>query len=561
MLNRRSFLTAGPLALAGSSLPAVAGIPPALTPPLLPVVLRSPDLLRVQLGDDKALLRAQRGEGGWTVPGVEIRTTLHGGVLDVAVHAPGVPLQRIHLRWHGTVSADTLVLGDAWERSYGDLGWLSLQPERVLPWYAVASRGLGHNNGGVGIKTGAAAFAFWQIDAEGVSLWLDVRNGGNGVLLGDRLLHLASVVQLATSPSPWRATQTLCRMMAAGTDVRRVRGAHSLDVIYGSNDWYYAYGKNTADGILRDADLMRELAPPGAAKPFCIIDDGYQDTARFPSLPRLAADIRSRGCVPGIWIRPLQAAKGKPENWMLPAQHWRDRSAEAVYDPTIPEAREAALDVVRQARDWGYDFLKHDFTTYELLGGWGKDFGASPTRDGWRFHDRSKTNAEIIRELYRDIRKAAGDDRIILGCNTIGHLSAGIFDASRTGDDTSGREWERTRRMGVNTLAFRLPQDRIFFRTDADCVAFTPDVPWPQTEAWLKAVAASGSMLLVSADPRSTDVRAKEAIKAAFSVIARTTQSEPLDWMESRTPSHWKSGGKTESYDWLEEAGASPFSA
>ena len=56
------------------------------------------------------------------------------------------------------------------------------------------------------------------------------------------------------------------------------------------------------------------------------------------------------------------------------------------------------------------------------------------------------------------------------GCNTIGHLSVGLFDASRTGDDVSGREWERTRRMGVNTLAYRLPQHKTFFQLDADCV-------------------------------------------------------------------------------------------
>jgi alpha-galactosidase len=196
-----------------------------------------------------------------------------------------------------------------------------------------------------------------------------------------------------------------------------------------------------------------------------------------------------------------------------------------------------------------------------LLGGWGKDFGASPTKEGWYFHDRSQTNAEIIREFYKDIRNEAGEDRIILGCNTVGHLSVGIFDGSRTGDDTSGRAWERTRRMGVNTLAFRLPQDRVFYRTDADCVPFTPDVPWTQTEAWLRAVAASGSILLVSPDPRSMDARAKTAIREAFMLAAQRPQAEPLDWTESRTPYQWRSADKRVAYPWLERDGASPFPA
>jgi hypothetical protein len=36
------------------------------------------------------------------------------------------------------VAPDALVLGDAWERSYGDLQWRHLQPERLLPRYWIA---------------------------------------------------------------------------------------------------------------------------------------------------------------------------------------------------------------------------------------------------------------------------------------------------------------------------------------------------------------------------------------------------------------------------------------
>ena len=53
--------------------------------------------------------------------------------------------------------------------------------------------------------------------------------------------------------------------------------------------------------------------------------------------------------------------------------------------------------------------------------------------------------------------------------------------ANRTGDDVSGRLWERTRRMGVNTLAFRLAQNRSFFIVDADCVPLTKAIEWKKT--------------------------------------------------------------------------------
>ena len=77
-----------------------------------------------------------------------------------------------------------------------------------------------------------------------------------------------------------------------------------------------------------------------------------------------------------------------------------------------------------------------------------------------------------MRELYAAIREAAGPS-VVIGCNTIGHLGAGFFELQRTGDDTSGREWERTRKMGVNTMAFRLPQHGTFFAADADCAPIT----------------------------------------------------------------------------------------
>ncbi|MGI4755393.1 MAG: hypothetical protein ACRYGF_00920 [Janthinobacterium lividum] len=456
----------------------------------------------------------------------------------------------------------TRVVGDAWERSYGDLAWLPMQAERVLPWYFLCSSG--RSVQGAGVKTGPAAMAFWQVDSEGVSLWLDVRNGGDGVLLGQRTLLLATVVQQQGQPgeNAWQTASALCRAMVSGTEVVRRRGGYSLDAVYGSNDWYYAYGKNSPDGILRDADLMRELAPAAPYKPFCIIDDGYQDPVRFPSMARLAEDIRKRGVAPGIWIRPTRASKSDNPNLLLPQAHWANRaSTDLVYDPTIPEARALVLASVKEACDWGYDFIKHDFTTYELLGQWGFQMGASPTRPGWSFHDGTRTNAEIIQTLYADIRATAGADRIILGCNTVGHLSVGHFDASRTGDDVSGRDWERTRHMGVNTLAFRLPQNRIFFATDADCVPITPDVPWAHTEAWLRAVAESGSVLLVSPDPASMGPEQKRAVRAAFQRSASKPAFEPVDWVETNAPTRWRSRTGEQKFRWLDASGASPFSS
>lgn len=563
-VSRRTFLSGA----AATSLTLQAAPAPPRISPIVPQgpsieLNRSPDFVWLRTEAHAATSSPmQRSGNEWTATGVALTVTLETELTTLHLHAPGTPVTHLHLRWQNPVPEDVSVLGDAWERSYGDLQWLPLQPGRALPWYFVARTD--HATMACGVRTGAAAFAFWQVDTRGVSLWLDLRNGGEGVLLGDRLLPLATLVwhRGNQQQSAFSVTQALCRNMAAGVDVPRSRGPYSLHALYGSNDWYYAYGKNTAQGILRDADLMADTAPAGAPRPFTVIDDGYQDSKRFPDMAALAADIRTRGVAPGIWIRPLRAPKSTRETWLLPSTRFGDRTSrfgDLAYDPTVPEANAAILAVVTEAAHWGYDLLKHDFTTYELLGQWGSEMGASPTLPGWHFHDRSRTNAEIISALYRDIRSSAGQDRIVLGCNTVGHLAVGLFDAQRTGDDVSGRVWERTRRMGVNTLAFRLPQHRTFFATDADCVPITPDVRWENTQQWLDVVARSGTVLLVSPQPEAIGPEQKRALREAFTIAVSQSSSEPTDWLSVRTPEHWRTGSQTKQYAWTGPEGADPF--
>ena len=530
-------------------------------------VTERPDLIDAYCGDAQAVRQPMSRTGEqWDAvfqgAAIEVLFGARTVEANVVLHAPVVHVQRLHLRWLRSVPQQAIVLGDAWERSYGELAWLPLTADRPLPWYMLL-----HHAGktaGAGVKTGAAAFAFWQADQEGISLWLDVRNGGNGVMPGKRELRLAAVVQheSAGGESAWHAAQNLCRRMAA--DVRRpaVRGKQNTSVIFGSNDWYYAHGRNTADGILRDADLVARLAPGGATQPTTVIDDGYQDSKRFPSMSRLAEEIRSRGVTPGIWIRPLRAPVDTPEAMLLPDARWGKPSCgrgALAYDPSVPEGLQAALATVKQACDWGYDFIKHDFTTWEMLGQWGNEMGASPTRPGWHFNDRTQTNAEIVAAFYQGIRSSCGEERVILGCNTVGHLAVGIFDAQRTGDDVSSGNWDRTRRMGVNTLAFRLPQHGSFFTLDPDCVPLAVEVPWEKTRQWLNAVANSGTALLISAQPEATGPEQQEAIREAFAQHVSGASSKPMDWLDSCTPDTWQDRTGLRRYSWLEAGGASPF--
>lgn len=427
-----------------------------------------------------------------------------------------------------------------------------------MPWYVLVQDGNALH--GYGVKTGAGALCFWQIDPQGISLWLNVCNGGSGVDLGDRELHAATVVaqQGASGDNALRAARAFCQKLC---DHPR-----PAEVVYGSNDWYYAYGQNSAAQIVRDAELIASLAPGRGPRPFTVIDDGWKNKSAYPDMGALAAAIRSHNVRPGLWIRPLQAPPETHDVLLLPAARYgrhTERQRELAYDPTIPDALQAVLAKVNEAVGWGYELVKHDFSTYELLGQWGFEMGPEPTLPGWSLHDRSKTNAEVIRDLYLAIRRTAGERILIVGCNTVGHLGAGIFDAQRTGDDVSGQLWERTRRMGVNTLAYRLPQHRAFFALDADCVPITTETPWPCNSQWLDLLARSGTVLLVSPQPAAMGTEQREAVRAAFA-IAASPDNDALatDWQTSTTPDHWEFRGSSpahKDYDWYQNAGAWPF--
>jgi len=522
-------------------------------------ILRSPDSLTAYSGSKMSLPLTRSGDR-WGSHDISVRTGLSpkDGSTELAIHlsSPQTHLTHLHLRWILKLPSDLRILGDAWERSYGDLEWRGFVPERPMPWYFFTFDGDRLN--GYGVRTGVSSFCFWQVDPEGVSLWTDLRNGGNPVELGSRELHVASVVtrQAEEGEAPIDSSRLFCKRVCP--DPRLPHGP-----LYGSNDWYYAYGKNTADGILHDADFIASIAPSHSHKPFVVIDDGWQDNRRFPDMAGIASAIRQRGLRPGLWVRPTSAQQDTIASLLLSsARFGKDSGNAATYDPTIPEALEKMLETVRRPVSWGYEFLKHDFSTYELLGKWGREMGSSPTCEGWNFADHTRTNAEIIISFYQALRRAAGNSVVMLGCNTIGHLSAGIFESQRTGDDTSGTSWERTRQMGVNTLAFRNPQHHTLFHLDPDCVAITDRIDWSNTRQWLDLVSRSGASLFISPQPEAIGPEQKAVVKDAFQIVGSSTSGFAEDWLNNTTPQQWRFQSTVDcirKYQWCTTEGTLPF--
>ncbi len=554
--------------LVGASLGSSAAVEAAGTTGSSPVITTLPDLpTRVFIDHDGARLGPTDRQGSrFTSDRAAVNLVAASAGWDVRVTCPTGPLARVVLRWETTFPGDTLFLGDHWERGYGDLQWRFLQPERVMPWYFAAHHAASGRTFMAGVKTQPAALCFWTVDAAGISLWLDFRNGGSPCLPGDREIAAATVVSLAAAAeeTPQSALTRFCRLLCPAP---RLAAAP----IYGNNNWYYAYGHNfDADAMLRDAAFLADIASGHANRPYCVIDAGWTpgsscpggpwtagDAKRFPDMPGLAAGMKRLGVRPGIWMRPTALMTVEDPRRLRAGPC---TAQEKPLDLTLPENLALIHDDVARIRSWGFELIKHDFSTYDVFARWGFEMGAELTESGWHFHDQSLTNAEIILRLYRTLRTGAGD-AVLLGCNTIGHLGAGLFELQRTGDDTSGLTWERTRRMGINTLAFRLPQHGTFFASDPDCAAHTGQTPWEFDRQYLDLVARSGTALFVSVDPRTIEPGQKAAFRAAMQTALSGGSPggcEPLDWLHTTAPRVWRFGGEQVTYHWEEPAGADP---
>ncbi|TFZ66575.1 hypothetical protein E4631_11210 [Hymenobacter sp. UV11] len=556
-MQRRKFLT-----LAGASLASLLVLNTVADAATRPVLVRPPARVRVQLeGETHALASADKLT--WHYRDVTVRLLPQGTALAVRVQCPGAALRAVVLEWQYDIIPTIPVLGDAWERTYGDVQFQPASFGRQLPWYFVQHGAKPAATVCFGVKTGCNTLCYWQVGEGVLRLTLDASSAGVGVQLGPRELLAATIVATAgqAGEDTFATARRFCGMLCPIPRLPR-------QPVYGINDWYFAYGNNSADLILQHTRLLADLMPAGDNRPFSVIDAGWaayspalpgdccwQDdfsrpNAKFPDMARLGGDIRQLGMRPGLWTRPLCAPHDTPASRLLPPIAGRNDPRKPVLDPTIAENIALIQRNFATYQSWGYELVKHDFSTFDLLGRWGFEMTDSFTTPGWRFHDNTRTTAEVILDLYRAIRQAAGPAYLI-GCDTVGHLAAGLFELNRIGDDTSGLEWDRTRKMGVNTLGFRLVQHNKFFAADGDCVGLTPKVPWAQNEQWLRLLAGSGAPLLVSAQPEAVGAAQKIALKTAFTQAAKVQPvGEPLDWLTTPRPRRWRLDGQVVDFDW-----------
>lgn len=490
------------------------------------------------------------------------------------------PISTVRLEWSATWPEGARFLNDTWERSCGDIGWRAIparvvrpwflfglfdSEEAVSPWYFLVTDGT--RTDGYGVKVQPNALCCWKLDSAGYALEIDVTAGGRPVRLGGRLLEACTIVTRRGQPgeSAFAAGRAFCRMMCPTARLAK-------EPVYGYNDWYCAYGKNTATNFLADAAFVCSLAKGLANRPYVVMDDGWQKNsppvvkayrdngpggsgygpwdrsseAFGMEMSAFAAKVSALGAKPGLWYRPYRCWPDAPEELKADNDSW-------CFDPTKPAVKKMIFDDVSRFRRWGFKLVKIDYLTKDLCGLYGSQMEDRVFHDDMNWADDTRTTAEVMLDLLRTMRAAAGDDVVLIGCNALNHLVAGLFELQRTGGDTSGWRWEQTRQNGVNTLAMRAIQDRVFFAVDADCVGLAQAgaVPWEKNRQWLDLLSRSGTPLFISWHRSLVDGDVRAALTEAFRRASEPREvSEPKDWLETDFPQSWHHADGDAAYRW-----------
>lgn len=358
-----------------------------------------------------------------------------------------------------------------------------------------------HNGNGFLVGPVGPAEAYTYVQAVDQSLIASVNMDGVLVRAGES--RRSEEMIFSFEPSRM-STDLWTRWVATTHGVRRNKGA-----VYGWCSWYDRT-TNIDEAHVLDVTKTINDNPNTFGKGIIQIDDGYQKmdgdwsgNEKFPKgMAHTAKVIREAGCIPGVWFAPLM---------INPEHPWAKENPEAIQtnakgiasfmnsnpfhpaganwiNPDHPESKKFLFNIIRDARDRGYGYIKIDFNGI-----------------GSRFVDPTKTRLQIFRELYALYREAAGDEMYILSC--LGQPTRGVIgfiDAARVGPDSHPAHFDKCLK---SVLRFQI-YDNVWWQNDADVAYLAQSLgsrtlgPTPQGqgmwETWHNVVALVGGTAMIS---------------------------------------------------------------
>lgn len=292
--------------------------------------------------------------------------------------------------------------------------------------------------------------------------------------------------------------------------------------------WYYYYTRIAEEPLRHNVSALQSERASLPLR-YVQLDDGYQNKvgdwllpnakfgASLAALGRLAANIRSAGFTPGIWVAPFIVQRtaqlfAQHPDWIL-ADHDGKRRRIAHHLPWgVTDGQIYALDlsqpavlahldkVFRALREIGFAYFKIDFL-------------AAGLREGRR-HDESQSPLEAFRRALAIIRKAVGDD-FLLGCGAPLLPAVGLCDGLRVSSDVkeqwrdatvgffAGEGGHPAAELAIWNDLTRAHLHRRWFINDPDCLLVRERdsrLTRPEIETLCSVLALSGGALFLSDD-------------------------------------------------------------
>jgi len=326
--------------------------------------------------------------------------------------------------------------------------------------------------------------------------------------------------------------------------------------------WYYYYTGITETDIYENLDAMRQNHINWK---YFVLDDGYQTAVgdwlsinnKFPNgLRKVTRHISEFSMVPGIWLAPFIARRNSQlynehRDWFLTDKNgkpikagwnpnWGIGGNFYALDTTNPDFQNYLCHVVHtMVHEWGFKYLKLDFTYAASL--YGLAF------------NQELSSAERLTLGYRLIRKAAGNDVIILGCGSPLSPAIGHVDAMRIGPDVAPYWFAKYRyhltrdphalctKFAIRNILNRCQMHRRLWINDPDCILLrdtdtklTPE----ERMSLVNAVIVTGGMYLLSDRLSILKNDVWQDIKKIEKLVKDADEGNPmaLDYMENDIP-------------------------
>jgi hypothetical protein len=457
-------------------------------------------------------------------------------------------------------SRDVRFLTDEWERCYGEAGISSFARCELIesPWdlhLFDQNRGRSLSIGYLQVPNERFVISVKRqrsSDRADLVVRAETHSGSRGVVLGPgRTLRLSEICFLVDTGSPHHALE-----IYAVTVAKRNGVTAPPRPPVGWVDWYFRYGETTDQDIMKNLEfLRRELRDFGLE--YVQIDSGWQlgletvppphnvvaggpwvENSKFPRGMRWYADqIKARGFKPGLWIRPFQMVEGAEERKRRP--EWFN--AKGQMDVSNPEVRQHVRRTVEKVvDDWGYEYLKYDFPSYDVFGDFGPNLEEESTAHPSPV-DQEKTTAESYREALGEIQAAAEGKAWTLACNSMMPLTLGAASSFRIGDDVG--DWERTMKYGVRSVSARYYTNGILWSNDPDVFLVREPFSIEQAQMWASLIALSGGAVFISENLPELPAERLDLIKKILPPYVNRDSpygyGRPVDLLDAVPPSLW----------------------